>query len=181
MRLRFLAAAAIAALAAAGLTPGLSAAQAQPAAAARSPQSVALAKLFADSDEAALKRNPIQGLFRGDMRYAAQFGDYITDAYYAAEKTAAEDELARLNAIDRSKLSADEQVSYDVFKWQRTMDLRGYDPAIMAAQVVRPLDHFTGFHVFMPDISSGQGAAPFRTVADYENNLKRLDGFLTLL
>jgi uncharacterized protein (DUF885 family) len=178
MRLRLLAAVSLAALA----VPALAPAHAQTAAApARSAQSAALAKLFADSDEGSLKRNPIQGLFRGDMRYASQFGDYITDAYLAAEKKAAEDELARLNAIDRSKLSADEQVSYDVFKWQRTMDVRGYDPAILAATVVRPIDHFTGFHVFMPDISSGQGAAPFKTVADYENNLKRLDGFVTLI
>jgi len=179
MRLRLLAAVSLAAL---GLPAAVSAqVQSAAAAPARSPQSAALAKLFADSDEGALKRNPIQGLFRGDLRYAGQFGDYITDAYLAAEKKAAEDELARLNAIDRSKLSADEQVSYDVFKWQRTMDVRGYDPAILAATVVRPLDHFTGFHVFMPDISSGQGAAPFKTVADYENNLKRLDGFVILI
>lgn len=36
-----------------------------------------LQALFAASDEASLKRNPIQGLFRGDLRYADQFGDYV--------------------------------------------------------------------------------------------------------
>ena len=55
-----------------------------------------LFQLFKDSDEASLKRNPLQALFRGDYRYAAHLGDYVTDAYYAAERAAAESELARL-------------------------------------------------------------------------------------
>jgi hypothetical protein len=38
-----------------------------------------LFKLFKDSDEASLKRNPINGLFRGDLRYADHLGDSITD------------------------------------------------------------------------------------------------------
>ena len=45
--------------------------------------------LFKASDEAQLKRNPLQGIFRGDLRYADRFGDYITDAYYAGERAAA--------------------------------------------------------------------------------------------
>jgi uncharacterized protein (DUF885 family) len=31
----------------------------------------------------------------------------------------------------------------------------------------------SGFHTFYPTFASGEGAAPFKTVADYENNLKR--------
>ncbi|GGE18387.1 hypothetical protein GCM10011529_26030 [Polymorphobacter glacialis] len=137
-----------------------------------------LRKLFNDSDEATLARNPIQGLFRGDMRRADQFGDYISDAYLAAEKKAAEDDLKALAAIDRSALNANDKVSYDVFKWQRSTDLKGFDPALLAATVVRPIDHFTGFHTFFPELSSGEGAAPFKTVKDYEDSLKRTDGFI---
>ena len=36
-----------------------------------------------------------------------------------------------------------------------------------------PIDHFSGFQTFYPDFASGQGAAPFNTLADYQNNLKR--------
>lgn len=150
--------------------------QPAPTTAAQTP-SAQLSQLFAASDEAMLKRNPIYGIFRGDLRYADQFGDYITDAYFAAEKAAVEADLKALAAIDRSKLTPDEQISYDVFKWQRTTDLKGYDPAILKAQVLRPIDHFNGLHQFIPDIFSGKSAAPFNTVKDYEDNLKRLDGF----
>jgi uncharacterized protein (DUF885 family) len=36
-----------------------------------------------------------------------------------------------------------------------------------------PIDHMNGFQTFYPDFASGNGAAPFKTLADYENNLKR--------
>jgi uncharacterized protein (DUF885 family) len=137
--------------------------------------------LFAASDEANLKRNPIQALLRNDLRYADQFGDYISDAYYAAEKAAAERELAALARIDRGALSPADQVSYDVFKYQRSSDLRGFEPDILAATSVRPIDHFNGIQTFVPDLSSGEGPAPFKTLADYQNNLRRLQGFVVFL
>jgi uncharacterized protein (DUF885 family) len=143
--------------------------------------SARLTQLFIASDEANLKRNPLQGLFRGDMRYADQFGDYISDAYIAAEKAAVEADLKALAAIDRSKLTPDEQISYDVFKWQRETDLKGYAPALLAASVPRPIDHFNGVHQFVPDIFSGNSVAQFKTLKDYEDNLKRLDGFVVTM
>jgi uncharacterized protein (DUF885 family) len=151
------------------------------AAAARLSEGEKLSRLFKESDEAALRRNPIQALFRGDPRYADQFGDYITDRYVAGEKAAAQADLGALARIDRSKLIADERISYDVFKWQTELTLRGFAPELIAATVDRPIDHFSGFQVFVPDLSSGEGAAPFKTVADYENNLKRLDGYILYL
>ncbi|MFN3286996.1 MAG: DUF885 domain-containing protein, partial [Sphingomonadaceae bacterium] len=95
--------------AAAAVTAPVALAQAPAAPAApatsASPQSQALRALFARSDEEFLKRNPLFALFRGDQRYADQFGDYITDAYFAAERAAAERALADLRGIDRSALS----------------------------------------------------------------------------
>jgi len=157
------------------------------AACAQAPRAVAasahdqLQGLLAASDEAYLRRNPIQALFRGDPRYADQFGDYITDEYFAAERRAAQDDLAALARIDRNALSAPDRISYDVFGYQRTTDLRGTDPKILAALADRPIDHFSGLQVVVPDLASGEGAAPFRTVEDYDNNLKRLAGYIVFL
>ncbi len=155
-------------------------AQTQSAATAEVP-SQALAKLFAASDEANLKRNPLSALYRGDMRYADRLGDYTSDAYYAAERQAAEQDLAALVRIDRDQLSASERISYDVFKWQRTLDLRGLQPGMLALTAVRPIDHFTGVHTGFAEISSGEGIAPFKTVKDYENGLSRIDDFVRYL
>ncbi len=140
-----------------------------------------LKKLFADSDEANLKRNPINALFRGDLRYADRLGDNITNAYYKAERDAAFADLRTLRSIPRAKLGATDQIAYDVFEKQTRDTIKGLSPAIMALTVVRPIDHFGGFHTFYPSFASGEGAAPFKTLVDYENNLKRHRDYAVLL
>jgi uncharacterized protein (DUF885 family) len=139
-----------------------------------------LKALFAKSDEDSLKRNPIGALFRGDERYADQLGDYISDEYFAKEKAAETAELAALMKIDRSKLSATDRIAYDVFKRDKQQALKGYSDEIMALTVVRPVNHFSGFHTFYPDFASGKGAAPFKTVKNYEDNLKRHKQFIVI-
>jgi uncharacterized protein (DUF885 family) len=169
---------------AAMLTASPALAQTRPDAAATAPQNNAAARLkqlFADSDEDSLKRNPINGIFRGDLRYADRFGDYISDAYLAAEKAATISDLKRLKAIDRKALSPKDKIAYDVFQWQQEQSLKAFDPKILKLTTVRPLNHFSGFHTFYPTFASGQGSAPFNTLADYENNLKRHQGFVVLL
>jgi uncharacterized protein (DUF885 family) len=138
--------------------------------------------LFAASDEAELKRNPLEALARGDMRYADRIGDPFSDAHYAAERAAAASNLVALKAIDRSSLSEADQIAYDVFDWQTRIQLRALtDPDLLIADKVLPLDHFSGIHLWYPDIASGKGAAPFRTAADYDNNLKRNAQYAALL
>jgi uncharacterized protein (DUF885 family) len=154
-------------------------AQATPAAKAES-ASQALADLFAASDEANLKRNPVSALFRGDLRYAGRLGNLYSDEYYEQERAAAASELAALAAIDRAALTPEERISYDVFKWQRTTDLKGLQPRMLALTAVRPIDHFNGVHSFFAEISNGEGVAPFKTVADYDNGLSRIDDFVVI-
>jgi uncharacterized protein (DUF885 family) len=140
-----------------------------------------LAALFRDSDEASLRRNPLQATARGDLRYADRLGDFFSDSYYDSEREAARADLAALAAIDRNALGADERVAYDVFKWQRGMDLKGLEGEVFAASVVRPIDHFNGFHTAFAELSSGQGIAPYKTVKDYENGLARAKDFVRLV
>jgi len=140
-----------------------------------------LFQLFKDSDEASLKRNPINALFRGDMRYADRLGDFITDQYYAAERAAAESDLAALRAIQRDQLNETDQLAYDVFEFNTKDTLRGLQPDMLALTAVRPINHFFGIHTFYPTFASGKGAAQFKTLEDYENNLKRHKDFVTFL
>ncbi len=142
-----------------------------------SASSTRLKQLFAASDEAALKRNPLMGLYRGDLRFTGQFGEYLSDAYFAAEKAAAMHDLASLDSLDRATLNASEQISYDTFKWQRSTDLKGFTPELIQAAQARPIDHFNGFHTQFVDLSSGQGAARFKTVKDYHDGLERMHGY----
>ncbi len=136
-----------------------------------------LFKLFADSDEASLKLNPMSGIYRGDLRYADQFGDGITDAYYDAQRGAAVSDLAKLHAIDRAQLNATDQLAYDVFEYSTKDGIEGLSPALLKLTTPRPLNHFFGMQSFYPTFASGKGAAPFASVADYDNNLKRHAGY----
>jgi uncharacterized protein (DUF885 family) len=140
-----------------------------------------LRALFHASDEASLRRNPLSAIFRGDMRYADRLGDFYTDESTAAERRAAEQDLAALRRIDRDALNPTDRLAYDVFKYTRENDLRDLQPDMLALTEVRPINHFGGVHTFYPTFASGQSAAPFATVRDYDNNLSRHRQFVPAL
>lgn len=144
-----------------------------PAAQAQQSAHDRLFEVFKQSDEASLQRNPLQALFRGDMRYADRLGDLFSDAHYQAEKAAAEHDLAALHAVPRDQLSPTDRIAYDVFENQTEETLKGFAPDLLEIQEALPMNHFFGIHTEYPTIAGGQGAAPFKTVEDYENNLKR--------
>jgi uncharacterized protein (DUF885 family) len=140
-----------------------------------------LRNLLAASDEAFLDRNPIYALYRGDTRRAAQHGDYISPAYVDGERRAAEDDLAHLARIPRDRLSRVDRVAYDTFRWSRDeWHERHSSPAALFWPMLK-LDQMTGWHIFFPELSSGEGVAPYRSVADYDNGLARIDGFVAWL
>ncbi len=136
--------------------------------------------IFAAADEASLNRNPLSALFRGDMRYADRLGDYLTDEYNDAERAAAQANLAAMKGIDRAALDATDKIAYDVFIYNQVEVMKGLTPEILALNDVRPVNHFSGFHTFYPTLASGKSAAPFKTVEDYENNLKRHADYVKL-
>ena len=81
--------------------------------------------------------------------------------------------FAAARTIDRSQLNETDQLAYDVFEYAAKDSLEGLSPALLSLTAVRPLNHFSGFQTFYPTFANGKGAAPFKTVLDYDNNLKR--------
>ncbi|HEV2594093.1 MAG TPA: DUF885 domain-containing protein [Sphingomicrobium sp.] len=157
----------------AALAPSIAGAQPTPSIPSQQVEHDRLFKLFKESDEASLRRNPLQALFRGDYRYADRLGDLFSDAHFNAEKAAAEHDLAALRAIPRDQLSSDDQIAYDVFDYQTRDTLRGLQPDLLTLTEALPMNHFFGLHTEYPTLASGQGGAPYVTVEDYENSLKR--------
>ena len=136
--------------------------------------------LFADSDKRELELNPLGRLFRGDDRDADRLGDFLTDASFYASLRDTQLNVALLEQIDRSKLSETDQLAYDVFLYNQEQALKGSTPEIRALTEVRPLNHFSGLHTFYPNFASGTGAAPFKTMANYEDNLSRHDDYIAI-
>ena len=136
--------------------------------------------LFAESDARGLEINPLGRLFRGDDRNADRLGDFLTDSNYQANKLNTQLNLAKLELIDRSKLSETDQLAYDVFRYNQETALRGQTDEIRALTEVRPVNHFSGFHTFYPEFASGASTAQFKTVANYEDNLSRHDDYIAI-
>lgn len=136
--------------------------------------------LFADADARELALNPLSRIFRGDDANARRLGDYLTDSFFIAARTDTQLNLAKLALIDRAKLAANDQLAYDVFKYNQEQALRGATDEIRALTEVRPVNHFSGFHTFYPTFASGNGAAPFKTLAHYEDNLARHDDYIAI-
>ena len=83
--------------------------------------------------------------------------------------------LRALARIDRAKLSAERQVSYDVFRLAKQQQADWLQPDIRMLTAVRPLTHFGGLHVEFPTLMTSGGALPYTNEADYRVALA-LDG-----
>lgn len=137
--------------------------------------------LFADADARALALDPLSRLYRGDADGADSLGDALTDSSFLAARTDTMLNLALLAQIDRARLDATDQLAYDVFRYTQERALAGATDAMRAVTEVRPLNHFFGFHNSYPNLASGTGAAPFRTLGHYEDNLSRHDDYIAYL
>ena len=140
-----------------------------------------LAAVLARADEADLKLTPQAAVTRGDLRYADQYGDYITDAFVKKSASNARQQLRELSTINRAALSAKDRIAFDVFQYQVEFVLRGHGEGIVKVNQHMPIDPVFGAHLQFAQFSSGEGIAPYKTLKDYQQGLKRIDGFVTFL
>lgn len=134
--------------------------------------------LFADADARELALNPLNRLFRGEDEGADRLGDFLTDSSFLATRTDYQLNLALLAQIDRAKLSETDALAFDVFQYTQERSLAGVSDEMRALSEVRPINHFFGFHNFYPTFANGTGVAPFKTLANYEDNLARHDDYI---
>jgi len=132
----------------------------------------ALHALFERSEAAMLDRNPVTAFFRGDFSDADRMGDY-SPASYAADRAAAQANLAELATIDRAALGETDRIAYDVFEYTQQRTLAQTAPDVLPTVLALPIDHFRGLHVFYPRFSAPGALMPYDTVQDYENNFSR--------
>ncbi len=157
------------------VTPAGVLAAAAPAAVDRAQaESQKLNTIFEEYFEAYLQQNPILATSIGDPRYNDRFVVGISPAAIAAEEKLQRDSLARLQTVDRAVLPAADQLSYDIFRTGRERDIEGFK----FPDELIPLNQFYSTPNSFAQLGSGNGMQPFKTVQDYDNFLKRLDGFV---
>src|SRR5512137_445567 len=137
-------------------------------------ESKKLNAIFDDYFEEYLKQNPILATSIGDPRYNDRFVVSISPAAIVAEEKLQRDYLVRVLTVDRAALPVADQLSYDVFKSGREREIEGFK----FPDELIPLNQFYSTPNSFAQLGSGNGMQPFKTVQDYDNFLKRLDGFV---
>lgn len=132
-----------------------------------------LATLLDAYYETSARLDPVSATFRGDARYNDQLPIDFTDSYRAANRRTWQDFLSQLRAIDRNKLSAADALNYDVLRHDLLMNIE----RLSLPDNVLVFSQFSGLPQSLALLGSGASAQPFKTVADYDNWLKRASVF----
>lgn len=135
-----------------------------------------LAALVDDYFERQLELNPLLATSIGDPRYNDRFEVSISPQWRARAERVERDALARLLAIDRSQLSGEDLLTYDIFNSGRELEIEGF----RFPDHLLPLNQFYSTPNTFAQMGSGKGEHPFRTVKDYglpeaDRRLRRLD------
>ena len=124
--------------------------------------------------EEQLRLRPLLATSIGDRRYNHLYPVSIAPAYRAQVEQVERDYLARVQQIDASKLAGQDLLSWQVFQSAREREIEGF----RYPQHLMPINQFYSAPNGFAQLGSGNGMQPFQTVQDYENFLKRVDGFV---
>lgn len=135
-------------------------------------------KMLDNYYEDGLKLNPLNATFSGDTRYNDSFPNLLSDEHEAELKnyyTSYKDEASRFEDTD---LSETEKMSKDVLLWECNINLETLN---FKNSTYFPIDQMWSVNLLMGQLAGGSSAQPFKTVQDYNNWLKRVDGFTVWL
>ena len=136
----------------------------------------ALDAVFDDYFERYLELNPLTATFFGDNRYNDRIANSLGPEHRAASLALEEEYLGRLQEIDRAELDQQRQLSYDIFKLDRELEIESEQ----FPDHLQPLNQFGSIMSYMVQLGSGSSVHPFKTVKDYDDWLSRIDGFVVL-
>ncbi|GAB3590158.1 DUF885 domain-containing protein [Hymenobacter daeguensis] len=151
-------------------------APARPAAKAAAPagaNSAPLAALFERYHDRYNRLFPLQATAEGDHRFDDKLPNDQTRVYRDTLKAFYGHYLGALRKVDRTKLTANDKVSYDMLRYELEQRLAGFQ----FDNWKMPFNQFYGLPNTLPQLASGKGAQPFKTVKDYDRWLARLRSF----
>jgi len=140
---------------------------------ARPEGSSPLAALFTNYWEEQARLYPLQATSQGDNRYNDQLPNSGTAAFRRQQRSLYERYQGQLARVDRSRLTAADQTSYDVFQYEMTSRLA----SLRQPTWTMPFTQFSGMPIDLAQLGAGTGAQPFKTVQDYDNWLARVRQF----
>ncbi len=140
--------------------------------------SAAFNKMLDNYYQEGLKLNPLNATFSGDTRYNDSFPNFLSDEYTAELKTYYTNYKEKASKFDDADLSETEKMSKDILLWECNINL---EALTFKNSTYFPIDQMWSVNLMMGQLASGSSAQPFKTVEDYNNWLKRLDGYVVWL
>ncbi len=140
-----------------------------------------LMQLFRNIAKAEDAIDPLGLIYRGGAPNVAAFRQMYTAAQVRARRALVAQALAGLKQIDRTKLSAERQISYDIFLGDKREDAAWQRPEVQALSAVRPFNHFGGMHIEFPSLVAKDGALPYTNEDEYTRNLALIGAFPQVL
>ncbi len=120
-----------------------------------------------------LRLNPLEATQIADNRYNDQLPNDISEAFRKEAGEFYQRYRDSLKYFDRSALTVQQQVSYDLLEHESALRLA----MLKYPEHLMPVQQFWGLALTMPQLGSGQSFQPFKTVKDYDDFLKRIDAF----
>ncbi len=127
--------------------------------------------------EDGLKLNPLNATFAGDNRFNDQLPNTLSDEHVANVKAYYNLYNDTLKTFNDDDLSDSEKMTKAILQWECDINLEAFN----FRADLRPIDQMWSPHLMVGQLASGASAQPFKTVEDYNNWLKRLDGYVDWL
>lgn len=125
--------------------------------------------------QAYLKLNPTVATNRGDYRFNDQIENPISQPYRDQSKSLYSRYLDSLKAYSLKQLSYRDQLSYQIFEY----DLQRNLVSLKSQAYLTPVAQMQDFRISFGLMGAGSGIHPFKTVKDYDDFLKRMNGFVS--
>lgn len=127
--------------------------------------------------EESLKLYPLNATSQGDVRYNDILPNFLSDEFIASENKFYSDYKQKLAEVNEESLTSSQQMSKDILLWEcdRNLERLGFREELL------PINQMWTMQLMMGQLASGASSQPFKTVADYDNWLKRLDAYTTWL
>jgi len=132
-----------------------------------------LAALLNNYWEERMQLFPVEATGYGDNRYNDRLTITIAESFRDSIGRFYKKYLDAITKIDSAGLSRTDLMSYRIFVYEMQMGVEGlkYPTHYM------PINQFWAFTLDMPQLGSGTGNQPFKSVKDYDDWLKRLSVF----
>lgn len=145
----------------------------QPQTAEQTADSRELQQIFERYFEDYLQLFPTFATSIGDHRFDDQFEISISEEHLVKQRELYLKSLAALAGIKTAQLEPDDRLNYAVLEYSLTLRLEG----LKFNRHLLPVRQLDSTPVEFPLLGSGRGEQPFKTPADYDNFLKRIERF----